>query len=179
MLGVAAVPRRRTRTFPIRAGYIFKGGGVMTLREILQSKGTTVHTISAEETLESVVQTLVKFNCGSLVVCDRGPQEAGRPTADRMVGIITERDILKACAANKGPLATVKVASVMTRDVAVGSPDDSVEDTMGLLTERRIRHLPVMEAGKLVGLVSIGDVVKMQHDRLSMENHYLKSYLQG
>jgi signal-transduction protein with cAMP-binding, CBS, and nucleotidyltransferase domain len=50
---------------------------------------------------------------------------------------------------------------------------------MGLLTERRIRHLPVMEGGKLVGLVSIGDVVKMQHDRLSMENHYLKSYLQG
>ena len=63
--------------------------------------------------------------------------------------------------------------------MAIGSPDDSVEDTMGLMTERRIRHLPIVEDGQLVGLVSIGDVVKMQHDRLTMENHYLKSYLQG
>ena len=67
----------------------------------------------------------------------------------------------------------------MTRDVTTGSPDDSVEDTMGLMTELRIRHLPVVEDGQLVGLVSIGDVVKMQHDQLTMENHYLKSYLQG
>ena len=67
----------------------------------------------------------------------------------------------------------------MTRDVATGSPDHSVEDTMGLMTDRRIRHLPVMEDGRLVGLISIGDVVKMQHDRLTMENHYLKSYIQS
>ena len=56
---------------------------------------------------------------------------------------------------------------------------DSVENTMGLMTQMRIRHLPVIEDGRLLGLVSIGDVVKMQHDRLTMENHYLKSYLQG
>ena len=96
-----------------------------------------------------------------------------------MVGIITERDILKACALRQTPLSTLRVADAMTIDVVVGSPCDSVEDTMGLMTEMRIRHLPVVEDGQLLGLVSIGDVVKMQHDRLTMENHYLKSYLQG
>ncbi len=148
----------------------------MTLREILQTKGALVHTITSDSTLEDVVQKLVKNNCGSLVVCDPDARES----ADlRMVGIITERDILKACAAGKGPLSGVRVSSVMTRDVATGSPDHSVEDTMGLMTDRRIRHLPVMEDGRLVGLISIGDVVKMQHDRLTMENHYLKNYIQS
>ena len=67
----------------------------------------------------------------------------------------------------------------MTRDMLVGSPHDSVEDAMGLMTVNRIRHLPVVEDGQLLGLISIGDVVKTQHDRLTMENHYLKSYLHG
>jgi CBS domain-containing protein len=151
----------------------------MTLREILQSKGHVVHTIGSDVTLDCVVQTLVKHNCGSLVVCDHDPRDLEGRTTGRMVGIITERDILKACAAGKGPLSATRVGDVMSRDIATGAPDDSVEDTMGLMTQRRIRHLPVIEGGKLVGLVSIGDVVKMQHDRLTMENHYLKSYLQG
>ncbi len=150
----------------------------MTLRDILHAKGHVVHTIGSDATLDNVVQTLVKHNCGSLIVVDPapGPERRKKP---RMVGIVTERDILKACAANKGLLPHMAVISAMTSDVATGSPDDSVEDTMGLMTERRIRHLPVLEGGELVGLVSIGDVVKMQHDQLSMENHYLKNYLHG
>ncbi len=146
----------------------------MTLREILTAKGHEVHTIDLHATLEDVVQKLVSRNCGSLVVVDSASSESGQ-----MIGIITERDILKVCAQHKGPLAGIAVDDVMTRDVTTGSPNDSVEDTMGLMTRRRIRHLPVVEAGQLLGLVSIGDVVKMQHDRLTMENHYLKSYLQG
>jgi CBS domain-containing protein len=150
----------------------------MTLREILHAKGHVVHTIGSDATLDLVVQTLVSHNCGSLVVCDPPPGEERR-SVPRMVGIITERDILKACAANQGVLPNVLVATVMTRDVATGSPDDSVEDTMGLMTDRRIRHLPVLESGELIGLISIGDVVKTQHDQLTMENHYLKNYLHG
>jgi len=142
----------------------------MILREILQAKGTVVHTIDASASLEDVVQKLVHFNCGSLVVHDsRG--------SSRMVGIITERDILRACATHKAALAELRVADTMTADVVIGSPNDSIEDTMGLMTNKRIRHLPVIEDDELLGLVSIGDIVKTQHDRLTMENHYLKNYL--
>jgi len=146
----------------------------MNLLEILHSKGHAVHTIELTATLDDVVQKLVRHNCGSLVVYD-----VHSPTSGRMVGIITERDILKACAQHPGPLVSLTVADVMTGDVVVGSPTDSVENTMGLMTEMRIRHLPVVENGQLLGLVSIGDIVKIQHDRLTMENHYLKTYLQG
>jgi CBS domain-containing protein len=143
----------------------------MFLRDILNAKGTVVHTIGAEATLEDVVATLVRHNCGSLVVYDK--------SSPRMLGIITERDILKAIARTKAPLAQLKVLDTMTSNVVVGGPSDSVEDTMGLMTNKRIRHLPVVEDDQLLGLVSIGDIVKMQHDRLTMENHYLKSYLQS
>jgi CBS domain-containing protein len=144
----------------------------MTLRDILHAKGHVVYTIGPDATLADVVQKLVGHNCGSLIVCD-----AHFP--GQMLGIITERDILKACAAHRASLAGLKVTDVMTVDVVTGSPSDSVEDTMGLMTRLRIRHLPVLEDNHLQGLVSIGDVVKMQHDRLTLENHYLKSYLQG
>jgi CBS domain-containing protein len=143
----------------------------MILREILNSKGHTVHTIDSAATLEDVVLKLVRNNCGSLVVYD------AKSSSGRMVGIITERDILRACASHEAPLSALKVAGAMTANVVVGGPDDSVEDTMGLMTDKRIRHLPVVEDDQLLGLISLGDIVKMQHDRLTMENHYLKSYL--
>lgn len=146
----------------------------MDLRAILQGKGSVVHTIRSDASLADVVQKLVKHNCGSLVVCDSDCDQT-----ERLMGIITERDILRACAAGRGPLESTSVAQVMTRDMLVGSPHDTVEDAMGMMTVNRIRHLPVVDEGRLVGLISIGDVVKSQHDRLTMENHYLKSYLHG
>jgi CBS domain-containing protein len=144
----------------------------MILREILNTKGHVVHAIDASDSLEDVVQKLVRQNCGSLVVYDKS-------SPARMVGIITERDILRACAAHKAALWELRVVDAMTADLVVGSPNDSIEDTMGLMTNKRIRHLPVVEDDQLLGLVSIGDIVKTQHDRLTMENHYLKSYLQS
>ena len=141
----------------------------MQLKEILGSKGDVVHTIGPRESLADVVEQLVARNCGSLVVCD----------GDRMVGIITERDILRACSALNEPLEDVAVQARMTADVVAGAPEDRVEDVMGLLTERRIRHLPILKDGKIVGMISIGDVVKAQHQLLSIENHYLKHYIQS
>jgi CBS domain-containing protein len=139
----------------------------MTLQDILRVKGSAVHSISPEATLDDVVQTLVARNCGSLVVCDEG----------MLAGIITERDILKACAAHPGEFKQLRVRDVMTVDPVTATPQDSVEDTMGLMTNRRIRHLPIIEDGRLAGMISIGDVVKAQHDSLSLENHYLKTYI--
>jgi CBS domain-containing protein len=144
----------------------------MKLADILAHKGYKVHSIRPSASLAEVVQVLVRHNIGSLMVCEEAD-------CKRMLGIITERDILRACAARRGPLESTTVVEVMTTNVVTGSPCDSVEDTMGLMTDHRIRHLPVLENDELVGIVSIGDIVKAQHDELTMENHYLKSYLQG
>ena len=147
----------------------------MTLREILHSKGSAVHTIGPESSLQEVVRKLVSHRCGSLVVCQE--RDCDGRSQGAMIGIITERDLLNACSGHGAAFLRLRVVDVMTTDIRVGSPNDSVEDTMGLMTTLRIRHLPVVEGGKLRGLVSIGDVVKMQHDQLTMENHYLKNYL--
>jgi CBS domain-containing protein len=144
----------------------------MLLQEILRNKGTAVHTIRPQATLDELVRTLVRLNCGSLVVTQ---SDSSAP----ILGIITERDVLRACAAHPNGLGQVRVADVMVVDVTIGSLNDSVEDTMGVMTERRIRHLPIVEKGRLAGIVSIGDIVKAHHDNLTMENHYLKSYIQG
>jgi CBS domain-containing protein len=108
------------------------------------------------------------------VVCDRGLEEG-----ERIAGVISERDILRFCASGKGPLSAYTVASVMTTQVITGCPQDSVEAIMGLMTTHRVRHLPVLVAGKLVGIISIGDVVKFQHDHLALENQFMKDYLTG
>jgi CBS domain-containing protein len=142
----------------------------MLVREILDVKGRSVLTCSPADTLADVVDKLVDNNCGSLVVCD---------SSGAMVGIITERDILRASAHMRGPLEFATVAERMTASPIVASPDDPVANTMGTMTERRIRHLPVVESGKLAGMISIGDIVKAQHDELCRENHYLKSYIQS
>jgi CBS domain-containing protein len=146
----------------------------MTLQDILRNKGTNVYTIETQATLAEVAQVLARHNIGSLVV-----SEPASSTGERLLGIITERDVLRACAKHPTSLERLKVADVMVRDLVTVSPTDSVEDTMGLMTERRIRHLPVVDNGHLVGIISIGDVVKAQHDSLTMENYYLKNYIHG
>jgi CBS domain-containing protein len=141
----------------------------MLVRDVLSEKGKLVHTCLPDDTLADAAQRLVGHNIGSLVVMDDGA----------MVGILTERDILRACAATGGPLDFVRVHERMTRSPIVAAPHDEVADVMCIMTERRIRHVPVVEHGRLVGIVSIGDTVKAQHDELCRENHYLKSYIQS
>lgn len=141
----------------------------MTLQQILSIKGRHVHSISPDKTLQDVVHLLVEHNCGSLLVC----------ADDQMVGIITERDILRACAELGQPLANVPVADRMTRDVVTCTPDCSVETIMGMMTDHRVRHMPLLDGGRLAGMISIGDIVKAQHDELCLENQYLKNYIQS
>jgi CBS domain-containing protein len=141
----------------------------MLVREILAHKGQLVHTCTPDDSLAEVVDLLVGHNIGSLVVME----------GDQMVGIITERDILRACATTRGPLESLRVRERMTCCPIVASPDDEVADVMCVMTERRIRHLPVVSGGRLMGIISIGDTVKAQHDELCRENHYLKSYIQS
>ena len=141
----------------------------MMLSEILQAKGRRIYTIVAHASLADVVDKLVEYNVGSLVVCDDD---------GRLAGIVTERDILRACAARRR-LEDNIVEHNMTTDVITASPRDNVETVMGLMTEHRIRHLPILEEDRLVGIISIGDIVKAQHEELTRENYYLMSYIQS
>jgi CBS domain-containing protein len=147
----------------------------MTLQDILNVKGSKVFTIDESATLDDVVQKLVQCNCGSLVVMGCTRSDA----TPRMVGIVTERDILRACAVRRAPLEETPVTAAMTCDVVTAAPGDSIEETMQLMTERRMRHLPVVQQNDLVGLISIGDVVKYHHEQCVLENHYLKTYIQS
>ena len=143
----------------------------MRLREILDQKSHEVRTISSQASCDDVVTELVRFNIGSLIVRDA----PGGP----VLGIITERDILRAQAANRVPLTQLPVAKFMSSTLVTARPDDDVTVAMGLMTTHRIRHLPVIQDDSLYGLVSIGDIVKAQHDELMMENHHMRSYIQG
>jgi CBS domain-containing protein len=141
----------------------------MQLREILKTKGTNVLTIAPTASLADVVKKLVENRCGSLVVCE----------GDSMVGIISERDILIAVAEVDEPLEAITVQRRMTTDVVTGSPEDTINNIMGIMSGKRIRHLPILEEKKLAGLISIGDIVKAQYNQLTVENHYLKNYIQS
>lgn len=145
----------------------------MLLRNILSKKGGLVYTIRPDATLQDVLYRLVHHRIGALVVTETGDQEG------KVLGMITERDILQTCASTQTPLSALRVSEVMSTQLITGSPDDSIEEAMRWMTENRIRHLPVLSEGKLVGIVSIGDVVKAQHDLLAVENRFMKDYIRG
>lgn len=138
----------------------------MLLRDILQSKGDSVFSTAPQATMAQAAQEMMAHRCGSLVVLRDGA----------LVGILSERDLVRACAAGE-PIDSILVGDWMTTELTTGTPDDPVPEVMGMLTVRRIRHLPVLEEGKLIGVVSVGDLVKSQVDQLVFENHFLKSYL--
>jgi CBS domain-containing protein len=154
----------------------------MLLKDILAVKGKTVFTIEVDARVSDALQELLTHNIGSLVVC-QGDAMIGISLVvcqgDAMIGIITERDILRTVAELGQPLEDVRVTDRMNAAVISGVPEDDVDKVMGLMTEKRIRHLPVLDQGKLAGLVSLGDVVKAQHQRLTMENQQLINYIQS
>jgi CBS domain-containing protein len=133
--------------------------GDMNIANILATKGGEVFTIRPELTVRQAVGLLAEHNIGALVAVDAG----GQP-----IGILSERDVVR-CLARADKLLDEPVAAIMTRDVVVASSQDDLRSVGWTMTERRIRHLPVVDRGKLVGIVSIGDIVKAQRDRLEGE----------
>jgi CBS domain-containing protein len=148
----------------------------MRLKEILQAKGSQVHTITPDLTLDDVVHALVRHNVGSLVVCEPHDPHEVHP---HVLGIITERDILRAHDAHQAPLDQLRVAGSMSAQPVVACPDDTIEHAMKLMTQHRVRHLPIVVDGRLYGMISIGDVVKTQHDALELENYCMLSYIRS
>jgi len=143
----------------------------MRLKDVLERKGKDVRSIAPQSSCAEVVAELVRHNIGSLLVRD----EPGSP----VLGIVTERDILRAHVNHPVPLEQLTVATVMSSELVTAAPDDDIQEAMRLMTTHRIRHLPVIQDKELFGLVSIGDVVKANHDELVRENHDMRSYIQG
>lgn len=141
----------------------------MIVATVLATKGHHVVTVRPEHTVRRALALLATHNIGALVV-----EEAGRP-----VGIISERDIVRTLAETEA-IFDWPVDRIMTREVIVGTPGDDLDAVAHTMTERRIRHLPVLDGGRLVGIISIGDVLKAQRDALLGERDTLQfQLLQG
>lgn len=147
----------------------------MNLGEILAEKGTDVYTVGPDATLQEAAERLVKHGVGALLVFQRGSDHR---STGQLLGIVTERDLLRAFASARA-LGKIRVAEVMSTRLVLGSPQDEVENVMGLMTRERKRHLPVVADGRVQGMVSIGDVVKVQHDHLAVENRFMKDYIRS
>ncbi|MFT4569723.1 MAG: CBS domain-containing protein [Hyphomicrobiaceae bacterium] len=143
----------------------------MKVGDISNAKTVTLETISPENTVHDAIKILAAHNFGALpVVGDEG----------RLIGIISERDILRLCANDDCGAALARaVGDVMTTNLVIGVPDDDITYVMQVMTERHIRHLPILDNGVLVGIVSIGDVVKAQYEQKETEVRFLRDYLSG
>jgi signal-transduction protein with cAMP-binding, CBS, and nucleotidyltransferase domain len=135
--------------------------------EILGDKGREVLKIDAEASALDAVRQMVDANIGSLLVTD----------GDEVTGIVTERDYLRRVA-QEGPTdEDVTVREIMSSPLVVVGPETEIDECMAVMTDRRIRHLPVVEEGDVVGIVSIGDVVKFKSKQQSFEIRYLTDYI--
>jgi CBS domain-containing protein len=142
----------------------------MKVDGVLAAKGREVKTVEPTAILATVAQRLRLEGIGALVVLEQG----------RVVGMISERDVVRAFAMHRAEAAEIKAVEVMTRNVISCRADDSLTRILGLMTRHRVRHLPVLEAGRLAGLISIGDAVKYRLDELEMEAAVLRdAYLAG
>ena len=131
----------------------------MNIASILATKGDKVVTISAEQTIREALGVLAQHNIGALVVVDAG---------QRPIGILSERDVVRAAVKNEAVFSLL-VSQLMTRELVLGVPGDDLGAVGQTMVQRHIRHLPVVDGGKLVGMVSIGDVVKAQRDHYQGE----------
>ncbi|MFI5425488.1 CBS domain-containing protein [Aeromicrobium sp. UC242_57] len=142
----------------------------MRVNEVLASKGSsTVYTIAPDATVDALMDMLAEHNVGALVVSDDGTT---------MLGIVSERDIVRKLRRIDNALS-VPVSQIMTTDVSVCSPDDSFSSLMTTMTDQRVRHVPVLQDGQLVGVLSIGDAVKHRMEQLEFERDQLNNYVAG
>ena len=141
----------------------------MFVAEILKTKGNAVFSIAPERTVADACAALEERRVGALVVCD----------GDRVAGVFSERDVVRALAADGAAALNRPVADYMTAKVIFAEPKEEMSALMSRMTDRRIRHLPVLEGERRVGVISIGDVVKCQIAEHAQEADSLRSYIAG
>jgi len=140
-----------------------------TVKELLREKGSQVYTIAPQSTVYEALELMAAKNIGSLVVLEHG----------NVAGVFTERDYARKVILKGRSSKTTTVAELMVTDVLYVSPDDTIENCMALMTDKRLRHLPVMENGKLAGVVSIGDIVKVIISEREFTIRELERYITG
>lgn len=141
----------------------------MTIASILKDKGHDVITIPGSALLQEIVATLAKHKIGALVVMDKG----------KVCGIISERDVVREIAKHGDAALSRTVDTCMTQNVISSSESDTIDAVMQKMTEGRFRHMPVIEDGKLLGLISIGDVVKRKIMQAERDTEDMKRYIAG
>ena len=141
----------------------------MTIANVLGAKGSEVATIGANEPVRSAIARLVDHNIGALPVLENG----------RIVGIMSERDVVRCLNEHGGAVLDRPVSDVMTAPVITVELDTPVLAALALITKRRVRHLPVVDGGALSGIVSIGDLVKHRMERIEAEAEALRTYIQS
>lgn len=139
----------------------------MLVSDILSGKEIDVIGVTPEMTVEDAARTMTRHGIGAVLVL----------AGDRVLGIVSERDIARGVANRGGAILADRCGDIMTRAVVVCEPDNTVESVMSVMTERRIRHLPVVQRGRLIGVVSIGDVVKAMIDEVKHEAEDLRRYI--
>jgi CBS domain-containing protein len=137
--------------------------------EILRGKGTDVLKIDASSTVFDAIKKIVDKNVGSILVTE----------GDEVVGIMTERDYLRKIAVLGRTSHETLVSEIMTAPLVYVTPETTIEESMAIMTDRRIRHLPVVEDEDVVGIISIGDLVKFQSREQSFQIQYLTDYISG
>ncbi|NKZ04068.1 CBS domain-containing protein [Actinomadura latina] len=142
----------------------------MRIRDILRRKGDTVATVRPDATVRQLLAILAEHNIGAVVVS---------PDGESISGIVSERDVVRRLHDRGAGLLDKPVSEIMTTEVRSCGPGDKVEDLRRTMTEHRFRHVPVVEDGRLTGIVSIGDVVKSAIDELESEREHLVGYIQG
>lgn len=140
-----------------------------TIRQILERKGATVTTIGPDETVYRALERMAEFDIGALVVAE----------GDRPIGMLSERDYARRVILKGRSSLDTAVRDVMVKKLVTASPDQTVDECLAIMTERRIRHLPVIEEERLVGLVSIGDLVKSVIDHQQSTIEQLVTYVSG
>jgi CBS domain-containing protein len=142
----------------------------MQVRDVLKTKGGRVITIDPDATVSEAIARLVLNNIGSLPIVDG---------EGRLVGIFSERDALRGVHHNGQDFGRMRLDEVMTTDLVTCDLCDDVNEVMGKMSERRIAKVPVFHNGKLVGIVSVGDVIKVLFEKVSSENQHLLTYIHG
>ena len=160
-------PRRRRRA-PRELTAAGSEGEKMKIADILDTKGSTVHSVLPWLTVSEVVERLGKLGIGAVLVCEEH---------SNIQGIVSERDIVRALRKHGAALLGMPVSEVMTRYVQTAGPDETVAHAMARMTAGRYRHLPVLVEGKLVGMVSIGDLVKHRVREMELETGVLRDAL--